>query len=299
MLACLAMPDVCAPIGSNGECLIGGGMKSLYLAKWKTFIRYHEIPGKARTLVYLPGLSLSAVEQFLSVITHAAMAEYHCLLIDYIGSGCSDHSKEFDFSIENHARSVASILDNEGVKGCIIIGHSMGGTVGIMMAILRPDLVSKLIIAEANLSPGGGETTRRIVTYSETEYVGEAHQIMLEELRNAEQEGDTIAASFNAAWSKADPAGLYRNSVALVKLDPSFKEQFLKLSLPRTFIYGEKSLRKDPKKTLPDLPNPKELERFDIQTAIVPNAGHAMMFDNLEGFVNVLKQAIQSVNTGK
>jgi len=269
-------------------------MKSLYLAEWNTFIRYHEISGKGRTLVYLPGLSIPSVDQFLSVVTHADMTGYHSLLIDYIGSGFSDNSARFDCSIENHARSVAAVLENEGAKGCIIIGHSMGGTVGIMLAVSRPDLVSKLIVAEANISPGGGETTRRIAAYSESEYVNEAHQIFLEEVRKAEKEGDMTAAFINSAWSKADPPGLYKSSVALVELDETFKEQFQKLSIPRTFIYGEESLPKDRNMVQPDAPDPDEMEGFGVQIAIVPNAGHAMMFDNLEGFVHVLKQAIRS-----
>ncbi len=271
-------------------------MRSLYLAEWKTFIRYHEISGKGSTLVYLPGLSLPSVEQFLSVVTHADMAGHHSLLIDYIGSGFSDSSLKFDYSIENHARSVAAVLDNEGAKGCTIIGHSMGGTVGIMLAILRPDLVSKLIVAEANISPGGGEATRRIASYSETEYVHETHQALLEEVRKAEKEGDTTAAFINAAWSNADPSALYRSSVALVELDATFKDQFQKLSIPRTFIYGEESLPKDRNQVQPDAPDPDELEGFDIRISIVPNAGHAMMFDNLHGFVTVLKRAIQGSN---
>lgn len=269
-------------------------MKSLYLAEWETFIRYREISGKGRTLVYLPGLGLPSVEQFLSVVTHADMRGYHSLLIDYIGSGFSDNSAGFDYSIENHARSVAAVLDNEGAKGCIIIGYSMGGTVAIMLAILRPDLASKLIVAEANISPGGGQATRRIASYSEIEYVNEAHQIFLEEVRTAEKEGDVTAAFINAAWSKADPSGLYKSSVALVELDETFKEQFQGLSIPRTFIYGEDSLPKDRNKVQPDAPDPDELERFGVEIAIVPNAGHAMMFDNLPGFVNILKQAILS-----
>jgi pimeloyl-ACP methyl ester carboxylesterase len=274
-------------------------MKSLYLAEWQTFIRYHEIPGQGTTLVYLPGLSMPSVEQFLSVVTHANMVGYQSLLIDYIGSGCSGHSKEFDYSIENHARSVAAVLDNEGVKGCTVIGHSMGGTVGILLALLRPDLVSNLIVAEANLSPGGGVATKRIASYSEIEYLNEAHQILLEEVREAEKQGDTDAAFINAAWSKADPAGLYKSSMALVELDPTFKAQFLELPIPRTFIYGAESLPKDRNEVGPDAPDPDELEAFDVQIAIVPNAGHAMMFDNLDGFVKVLMQGIQTSNTGK
>jgi pimeloyl-ACP methyl ester carboxylesterase len=266
---------------------------------------------------------MPSVEQFLSVVTHADMAGHHSLLVDYVGSGCSDNSERFNYSIGNHARTIAAVLDNEGVKSCTIIGHSMGGTVGIMLAILRPDLVANLIVAEANISPGGGDATRRITSYSETEYVNEAHQRFLEEVRMGEREGSAIAAFINAAWSKADPSGLYNSSVALVELDPIFKEQFLELSIPRTFIYGEESLPKDrnelprrkrtgyPKaesfispqsggvlnpirnKAQPDAPDPEELERFGVQIAIVPNAGHAMMFDNLNGFVNEVEQAIQ------
>jgi pimeloyl-ACP methyl ester carboxylesterase len=274
-------------------------MKNLYLAEWETFIRYHEIPGKGTTLVYLPGLSMPADEQFLPVVTHADMSGYHSLLIDYIGSGCSGHTQEFDYSIENHARTIAAVLDDEGIKGCTIVGHSMGGTVGIMLAILRPELVSNLIVAEANLSPGGGVATRRIAAYSETEYVKQAHPKFLEEVREAEKQGDTRAAFINAAWSKANLVGLYRSSVALVELDPTFKDQFQKLSIPRIFIYGEKSLPKDQIEVQPDAPDPDDLEEFGVQIAIVSNAGHAMMFDSLHGFVKVLKGAIQSSNTGK
>jgi len=56
-------------------------MKSLYLAEWNTFIRYHEISGKGKTLVFLPGLSMPAVEQFLSVVTHADMTGLASVII--------------------------------------------------------------------------------------------------------------------------------------------------------------------------------------------------------------------------
>ena len=269
-------------------------LKSLYLTEWETFIRYHEISGKGKTLVYLPGLSMPSCEQYPSVVTHPELAGHHSLLVDYIGSGCSDNCEAFDHSVENHARSVAAVLDYEGAKGCTIIGHSMGGTVGIMLAILRPDLVSKLIAAEANISPGGGAATRRIASYSEIEYMNEGHQTYLEEFRKAERQGNALAAFIHTAWSKADPAGLYKSSVALVELDSTFKEQFQNLLIPRTFIYGEESFPKDRDKVQPDAPHPQELEGFGVQIAMVPHAGHAMMFDNLPGFVRVLKQAIQS-----
>ena len=38
--------------------------------------------------------------------------------------------------------------------GHLQTAHSMGGSVAIMLASRRPDLVSRLVVAEANLDPG-------------------------------------------------------------------------------------------------------------------------------------------------
>jgi hypothetical protein len=46
----------------------------------------------------------------------------------------------------------------------------------------------------------------------------------------------------------------------IVDLDPSIKKQFLKLTIPRTFVYGEKSLPENTGEVGPDAPEPSELE---------------------------------------
>lgn len=273
-------------------------MKSLLLTQWKAFIRYYELSGSGTTLVYLPGLHMSSVASFLSVVTHPELKGHHSIMVDYLGSGFSDHSKDFDHSNENHAQSVAAILDHEGIKKCTVVGHSMGGTVGIVLAMLRPDLVSNLIVCEGNVTPGGGAGTSRIASFSKSEYVGKVHPVSLQEMRQAAIEGNTMAAFMGGAWGTADPAAVYGSSVALVELEASFKEKFLQLPIPRTFVYGEKSLPENTGKVLADAPDPKELEQHGIHIGVVPNAGHGMMLDNLEGFVDVLKVALDTSNTG-
>lgn len=268
-------------------------MKSLFLSAWKAFIRYEEIPGRGKTLVYLPGLSLPVVGTFLSVVAHPDMAGYRSLLVDYLGSGFSEHSQQFDFALGSHAQCVAAILDHEGLQGCTVVGHSMGGTVGIMLAILRPDLVSNLIVAEANLAPGGGEGSRHIASFSQAEYLREAHFKLLEEIRQGEAEGDGTMAYLHSGWHIADPVGIHKNALALVELVPTFQTQYFALSIPRTFIYGEQNFPGGQGEITPDTPDPKELERHGIRVAVVPDAGHGMMEDNLDGFVRVLKNAVE------
>ena len=267
-------------------------MKSLYLEQWDAFIRYFELSGSGPPLVFLPGLHASSVAALLTVAAHPELIGKHSYLVDYLGSGFSDKPKDFDHSNENHALSVAAILDHEGLKNCTVIGHSMGGTIGIVLAMLRPDLVSNLVVAEANVTPGGGAGTSRIASFSQSEYVAKVFPESLDAMRRAAVAGNSVSAWFGGAWCSADPAAVYGSSVALVELDPSFKERFFQLPIPRTFVYGEKTLPENTGKVLADAPDPRELEQHGVHVAVVPDAGHMMMLDNLNGFVDALKGAL-------
>ena len=267
-------------------------MNSLFLEKYDSFIRYFVLPGEGDHLIYLPGLSIPSTANFLSLATHSRMTNYHSILVDYLGSGFSDHPKDFDYSIKNHAETVADILDHENIKGSTIIGHSMGGTVGIMLALIRPELVANLIVGEGNIDPGGGSGSSYIASFSKNEYVTIVHDEILARFRSDAVKGDSKAAYFCGALGCADPAGVHGNSVALVELEPEFKNQFFQLPIPRTFVYGKTSLPKN-KVYKADVPNPKELEQHGIQTAVLKNAGHGLMNDNLEGFVDILLKALK------
>ena len=124
-------------------------MKSLYLKQWDAFIRYHELAGSGPPLVYLPGMSVPATVKF-SFGGDAPSDERHA----HAAGGLSRlrvQRPSCEFLItrwKNHARTVAAILDHEGLQACTVVGHSMGGTVGIMLALQRPDLVSRLVVAE-------------------------------------------------------------------------------------------------------------------------------------------------------
>ena len=60
--------------------------------------------------------------------------------------------------------------------------------------MLRPDLISNLIVGEGNVTRGGGAGSHRIASYSRSEYVSEAHLSFLEEMRRAAVQGSTMAA---------------------------------------------------------------------------------------------------------
>ena len=85
-----------------------------------------------------------------------SLAGYHSVLIDFLGFGFSDRPEGFGYTLEDHAQTVAELHDHLGLRHCALIGHSMGGSVAITLAAIRPEIVSRLVIAEGNLDPGGG-----------------------------------------------------------------------------------------------------------------------------------------------
>ena len=266
-------------------------MKSLYLKSCNACVRYYALPGEGPAWVYLPGLLIPALANFLSVVAHPALRDHRTLLVDYLGSGLSDHPTAFGHRMEDHAESVAAILEHEGIRDCTLIGHSMGGTVGILLALQNPHLVARLIVSEANLSPGGGSATRRIAASSREDYVGRVFPESLASWREAAAAGDAQAARSNGWWGQVDPAALHAASVSLVQLDPNLKARYFRLPIPRTFMYGEHSLPERTGAVRADAPDPRELEANGIDVRIVPGAGHNQMLDNLDGFVGMLRYA--------
>jgi pimeloyl-ACP methyl ester carboxylesterase len=267
-------------------------MKSLLLPEFNATIRYFDIAGNDEVYVYLPGISTPS-SSLLHLATHPKIRGHRSLLIDYLGSGHSDKPHDFDYSLQNHAKTIAAVLQHEGLSGCTIIGHSMGGTVGLYLALQNPELVSRLIMAESNIEAGGGLGTRYVAKFTEEAFVKDEFPKMMKQMQAKALQGDPEALFNLGTWGLADALGLHRSAVALVNLDAAVKEAWFRMTIPRSFIIGEKSLPHVLGERLPDAPNPEELSIHGIRVPIIPNSGHMMMVDNPEGFAEAVLEALK------
>jgi pimeloyl-ACP methyl ester carboxylesterase len=269
-------------------------MKSILIPEYQAFVRYFDIVGDEETIyVYLGGLSTSAILSLLDIATHPKIRGKRSLLIDYLGSGFSDIPTDFDHSVEHHAQNIAAVLDAEGLKECTVIGHSMGGTVGAYLAIERPDLVGKLIMAEANLESGGGPGTRSITSNDESEWLNSEYANWVNKMRQPAVNGDAVAGMWLTMLQTADPYGIYHSAKGMVDLPQDYTDALYALTIPRTFIYGAKNLPENNDGEIwPDSPEPQTLISRGFRVGIVENSGHAMMVDNLDGFADVIAEAL-------
>ncbi|WP_262058906.1 alpha/beta fold hydrolase [Streptomyces sp. STR69] len=245
-------------------------MRSMNLPEAGGHLRWIDLPGEGTARVYLHGLGSAGSADFAGVAAHPDLRGGRAIVVDLLGHGYSDHPKDFPGTLEAHAGTVAAVLDHCGIADAVLIGHSMGGAVAIVLAATRPDLVSRLVVAEPNLRAGGGLGSRAIAAYGEADFVSHGFRTVLAGLEPG-----------NAARMRvADPAILHRSAVALVTgTTPGTAELLYGLPQPRVMLIGTRN------RPYADEP---AVRQAGIPVVDVPDAGHNMVGDNFEGFVAAL-----------
>ena len=114
-------------------------MDTLYLSELRAFLRYVDLPGR-RPVVYLTGLGLAVSGTYHRCVVDPTLGEHRALLADFLGAGFSDAPEAFSYSLEDHAKTVATLLDRLALAQSTVIAYSFGGVVAVTLAATRPDL---------------------------------------------------------------------------------------------------------------------------------------------------------------
>ncbi|MFH8341943.1 alpha/beta fold hydrolase [Streptomyces sp. AM6-12] len=231
-------------------------------------IRWTEVSGEGPARVYLHGLGSMSAPYHAHIAARSELAGRRSLFMDLPGHGLSDRPPHFGYTLEEHANAVAAALDAAGIGGAELIAHSMGGAVAIVLAHRRPELVSRLVLSEANLDafPPLAAGSSAIATYGEEEFVEEAYTRVLE----------AVGPLWAATMRLADPRALYRSAVGLRRgSDPVMHRILEGLDIDRVYLQGEAS---------GELEGRERLAAAGVRVLTVPGAGHNVMFDNPDAF---------------
>jgi pimeloyl-ACP methyl ester carboxylesterase len=235
-------------------------------------MRWVEIDGAEPARVCIHGVGAQAAAYFTEAMTRPVVAGRRTLMMDLLGFGLSDRPASFSYHLEDHADAVARALDSAGVTGAELIGHSMGGAVAIVLGSRRPDLVSRLIVAEAPLDavPAPAPGSVGVTTFTEAEFAAGAMAQILAQ----------VGPLWAATMRLADPVALHRSAFGLrAGTEPTVRELLTALTIPRTFLVGES--------TAP-LTGRSELEAAGVRVLTIPGAGHNVMLDNPQAFAEAI-----------
>jgi haloalkane dehalogenase len=79
-------------------------------------------------------------------IIKALRTQYRCIAIDHIGFGLSDKPKDYDYSTQNHSKTLGKFINHLNLQNFTLVVHDFGGVIGLDMAIRNPDKIKKLVI---------------------------------------------------------------------------------------------------------------------------------------------------------
>jgi pimeloyl-ACP methyl ester carboxylesterase len=242
-------------------------------------ILYHDFPGKEKPILFIHGLGCAGTFDYPDVATQKPLQNHRRILVDLLGAGYSDKPDGFCYTIKDHAKYLLEFVESIGLESFVLFGHSMGGAVALSMAQMDTNGISQIILSESTLNKSReGSISKYIAGFTEKEFVEQGFQRLIKE---SEETGYGIWAASLRMWSAK---AAYRASRNLsVGENPSWRDILYSLNIPKTFIFGEKSL-----------PNPdlEILPEHGVKVDIVEHAGHSMAWENPKGLAEAIGKAI-------
>jgi N-formylmaleamate deformylase len=124
-------------------------------------VRLHVLDygGEGRPLLVLPGITSPAISWDFLV---GELGDVRPLVLDVRGRGLSDRAAG-RYGLEDYAADAAAVIRELGLEQPIVLGHSMGARIAVLLGVRHPELVGPLIIVDPPMSGPGRDpypTTR-------------------------------------------------------------------------------------------------------------------------------------------
>lgn len=206
----------------------------------------------------------------------------HVFNIDLPGHGNSDEPPAV-WGIELYTQLVEKLLDRLGIERPILLGHSFGGRIAILLSSRRD--VRKVVLVDA-----AGVKPRRSLKYYFKVYSYKTVKHLLP-LLFGKKKGGELLDRYRGRSGSSD----YNNATPMMRailskcVNEDLKHVMPDIKAPTLLIWGEND-------TATPLSDAKTMERLipDAGLASFPGCGHYSFLDNPAGFKAVLKEFLKN-----
>ena len=103
---------------------------------------------RGRLVLCVHGLSANcrSFDRLVPVLTGAG---HHVVAMDLRGRGRSDITPPGSYGWDSHVRDLLDIAERYGADSFDVVGHSMGGFIGMSLAAQYPQQCSRLVLIDA------------------------------------------------------------------------------------------------------------------------------------------------------
>lgn len=244
-------------------------------------VSYNETgPGDGCPIVLMHGWGCNS--STVASIEAIVSPKMHVFNIDLPGHGNSDEPPTV-WGIELYTQLVEKLLDRLGIERPILLGHSFGGRVAILLSSRRE--VRKVVLVDA-----AGVKPRRSLKYYFKVYSYKTVKHLLP-LLFGKKKGGELLDRYRGRSGSSD----YNNATPMMRailskcVNEDLKHVMPDIKAPTLLIWGEND-------TATPLSDAKTMERLipDAGLASFPGCGHYSFLDNPAGFKAVLKEFLKN-----
>ncbi len=259
---------------TNGHCDANG----INIHYWRT-------GGSKPPVVLLHGLTGSGA--CWSPLARALEAEYDIIMPDARAHGNSSTPLE-GYRYENLANDVMELMDRLELAAPVILGHSMGGMTAAMVASRLGTVVRGVILADPTFL--SLERQREVHESDVVEQhrqlcrLGEGETLAQARVRHAHRQPEIIERVTDARLkTRLEAFGI------LTPPNPEYRPLVSSICAPILLVIGDRPVV--------SMAMAQELQTLNprLQIEQVPNAGHAIPYDQPERFAAVVRSFLQSL----
>ena len=256
-------------------------MKEFLIKETGYVIRYHDLPGKERPIIFIHGLGCASSFDFPEVAAQDSLRNHRRILVDLLGAGYSEKPEQFTYTVEDHAAYLLEFIRFLDLGSFILFGHSLGGAVALVLADQCRDNLHHVILSEPNLDRSSEDSASKyIADFELQEFINQGFHKLV---KDSDSSGNGMWAASLSVW--LPKAAYLISKAAAAGGKPAWRDLLYSLNCFRTVIFGEKSL--------PD-PDMQILMEQGVRTEVVKDAGHSMAWENPKGLAAAISMAIQS-----
>ncbi len=246
-----------------------------------------DLRGEGSPVVFVHGFSN---DRFVWEDAARALPDsFRPICYDLRGHGDSAWSVECRYHLFDHARDLAEIFDALGLEQAFVVGHSLGGNIAALFASRHPERVRALALVDTGPALGAeawrrasGDVSEQARAYGDVaEYrklLGLAYPLAAGGALDRLARTSLVQRRDGRFEPKLDPVllELLGTEEQLRETEATLWDALAKLRCPVLLARGERSAM------LPESVARKMVDEViaDARLVQIPNAGHAIAFDN-------------------
>ncbi len=100
--------------------------------------------GRGETILFVHGTPSWSFD--FRYIIKMLKPDFRCVAIDHIGFGLSDKPEHYDYSTQNHSKTLERFITEKQLKNITLVVHDFGSPIGLNFAIRHPEKITHLVI---------------------------------------------------------------------------------------------------------------------------------------------------------